>query len=212
VLVKLATSRILEREGLDSALREITESAAHTLEVERVNIWLYDENRTKIECIEHYNLTTGWHSRGFELTAANFPSYFKALEEERIIAAHDAHSDPRTREFSDSYLTPLGISSMLDAPIRVRGRMVGVIGHENVGPKRHWTVQEQSFAGSMADFVSLALEAWEQKRTEEELERSISLLQATLESTADGILVVDTDGKIISSNRKFIDMWRILIL
>ncbi|HEX3033676.1 MAG TPA: sigma 54-interacting transcriptional regulator [Thermodesulfobacteriota bacterium] len=209
VLVKLASSRVLERYGLDSALREITESAARTLEVERVNIWLYNEGRTKIECVEHYGLTTGRHSKGFELAAADYPSYFKALEEERIIAAHDAHTDPRTREFSESYLTPLGISSLLDAPIRVRGRMVGVIGHENVGPSRHWTREEQSFAGSMADFVSLALEAWEQKRTEEELERSISLLQATLESTADGILVVDTEGKIISSNRKFIDMWRI---
>jgi PAS domain S-box-containing protein len=40
-------------------------------------------------------------------------------------------------------------------------------------------------------------------------EKSLSLLSATFESTADGLLVVDTDGKIVRFNRKFVEMWRI---
>jgi formate hydrogenlyase transcriptional activator len=40
----------------------------------------------------------------------------------------------------------------------------------------------------------------------EELEKSLSLLNATLESTADGILVVSTEGKIVSFNQKFLEM------
>jgi len=35
------------------------------------------------------------------------------------------------------------------------------------------------------------------------------VLQATLESTADGILVVDLDGNIVSHNRHFEEMWRL---
>lgn len=42
-----------------------------------------------------------------------------------------------------------------------------------------------------------------------ELERSLSLLRATLESTADGILVVDRQGKIVSCNQQFASMWNI---
>jgi diguanylate cyclase (GGDEF)-like protein/PAS domain S-box-containing protein len=40
-----------------------------------------------------------------------------------------------------------------------------------------------------------------------ELEKSRSLHQATLETTADGILVVDNQGKITGFNQKFVQMW-----
>ncbi|MFO0984865.1 MAG: response regulator [Planctomycetota bacterium] len=39
------------------------------------------------------------------------------------------------------------------------------------------------------------------------MSQSLSLLRATRESTADGILVVDHDSKILSANRKFHEMW-----
>ena len=49
----------------------------------------------------------------------------------------------------------------------------------------------------------------EQKLAEAERGRSLSLLEATLESTADGILVVDGRGRITSYNQKFAALWRI---
>jgi PAS domain S-box-containing protein len=49
----------------------------------------------------------------------------------------------------------------------------------------------------------------QRNQAEAELEQSISLLKATLESTADGLLVVDNFGKIVAYNQKFAQMWRI---
>ena len=57
--------------------------------------------------------------------------------------------------------------------------------------------------------VGISRDITERKMMEEALKESVSLLQATLESTADGILVVDKSGKISSYNKRFIKMWRI---
>ena len=47
------------------------------------------------------------------------------------------------------------------------------------------------------------------RHAQEELLSSVSLLNAALEATADGILVVDRHGAITRWNSKFADMWRI---
>jgi PAS domain S-box-containing protein len=49
----------------------------------------------------------------------------------------------------------------------------------------------------------------ERKRSEEELRRAVSLLRSTLESTVDGILVVDLTGQIVLFNKRFVSLWRI---
>ena len=154
------------------ALQRIAEAAANTLQVERVSFWRYTTDRSAIACVERFERTTGRHSSGAMLEAAAYPAYFRALAGAEIIAAHDALTDPRTREFTDGYLRPLGITSMLDVPIRVGGERDGVLCHEQVGTARTWTDDEQTFAVAMASLVSLTLEAGERRLLEAQLRQS----------------------------------------
>jgi two-component system, cell cycle sensor histidine kinase and response regulator CckA len=62
-------------------------------------------------------------------------------------------------------------------------------------------------AGRLGGYRGIDRDVTERKRTEEELRRSVSLLQATLESTADGLLVVNHDGAIVGYNERFAQMW-----
>jgi diguanylate cyclase (GGDEF)-like protein/PAS domain S-box-containing protein len=47
------------------------------------------------------------------------------------------------------------------------------------------------------------------KDGQDDLRRTLSLLSATLDATADGILVVDSEGRITSHNRRFAELWGI---
>jgi len=49
----------------------------------------------------------------------------------------------------------------------------------------------------------------ERKAAEQATLKALSLLKATLESTADGLLVIDRAGKLVNYNQKFADMWHI---
>jgi PAS domain S-box-containing protein len=64
---------------------------------------------------------------------------------------------------------------------------------------------DESIVGTSA----IARDITRQKKAESEKESTLSLLGATLESTADGILVVDGENNIVSFNGKFLEMWRI---
>jgi adenylate cyclase len=173
VLVRLATGSSITGGDFDAFLRCLTEAAAETLEVERASVWLFSPDRTRLRCVDLFERAAWNHSQGIELGARDYPAYFRALETERVIDAQDACGDPRTAEFRAGYLEPLRIVSLLDAPVRWGGRLAGVVCHEQVGKERPWTSEDQAFAGSLGDLVSIALEDQQRRRTEEALREAV---------------------------------------
>lgn len=57
--------------------------------------------------------------------------------------------------------------------------------------------------------IGTARDITKRKQAEEALNHSLSLLRATLESTADGLLVIDPTGKITDYNQRFAELWRL---
>ena len=155
---------------LTTALKHLTETDARTLGIARVSMWLFNEDQTQIVCRNLFDLNRGTHEEGMVLSVDHYPQYFAALKCSRVIAVNDAFSDPRTSEFAMGYLDVNEITAMMDAPIRQKGKTIGVVCHEHTGGQRRWTVDEQSFAGSIADYIALALETADVQRAERELQ------------------------------------------
>ncbi len=199
-LVALWKTNLARNRSLQQSLEQITSLAARTMRVERVGVWLFDPTRTKIRCLCLYELSLDRHTSGQELSAAEYPAYFRALATSRAVAADHAATDTRTSEFAEDYLEPIGISSMMDAPIRVDGATVGVLCHEVVGPERHWTEDAQLFAGSLADLTAFAIQTDARVQAERALARTERRHAATLSSLADAVLVTDAGGLVTLMN------------
>lgn len=166
--LRLARLRAAGGAGLGRSLRETCEVAARTLQVERVGVWLFVDGRRAIRCYELFERRGGHHSEGAMLRAADFPTYFRGLEELRTIAAPDALRDALTHELGSAYLEPLGIRAMLDVPIYREGQVVGVVCHESASP-RTWTNADRDFATTVADSIARQLEEAARKDADDAL-------------------------------------------
>ncbi|HJV67166.1 MAG TPA: PAS domain S-box protein [Geomonas sp.] len=67
----------------------------------------------------------------------------------------------------------------------------------------------QDAGGALVAVIETIEDITDRKKSEEEVRRTVSLLNATLESTADGIVVRGLDGRITAYNRKFVEMWNL---
>ena len=186
ILLRVSQSADIDKGELDVASRLIINSVCEGLQITRAGIWLYDEMQTLVQCTLLIDKGNDLDHESLVLTRKDFPHYFEALDSERTIAAHDALTDVATFEFAEVYLTPLGISSMLDVPIRHRGKMIGIICCEHQGKAREWHADEVVFAASLADLYGRAVSANERADYEQRLiEANQTLEQKVIDRTAE---------------------------
>ncbi|MBN1316537.1 MAG: PAS domain S-box protein [Anaerolineales bacterium] len=202
-LAYLATKGLTEPSGFQDAAKAITQAAGEATGVERVSIWLLDDKGQQMTSIDLYNLETGRHLGGEIVDITRYPNYTGALKANRVIDAADAVNDPRTSDLHDDYLTPLGITAMLDATIRVAGKMVGVVCFEKTGKddNRSWQPDELVFAREVADQSALALLNVERQQALVALQKSEEQYRSLVETDGAGVISIDMEGKLIFTNQ-----------
>ena len=198
--VALSKSELVWQSSLIQALRHITQTCANVMGVERASVWQTSADMDRMTCLCLYCEDTNSFEQGSVLEASTLPRYFAALALERVISASDAVNDPRTREFSESYLEPLNIKSLLDGTLRGEGLIKGVVCLEQVGQRRLWTEDEQIFVGSVADLVSQVL-LFNSFRDRE------NRFRALFEGSGDGVFVLK-GASVIECNPAALRMFR----
>mgnify|MGYP002148111298 CR=1 FL=1 len=194
----------LTKEGvssLDETLNRIITVGAEQLNVSRVGVWVLNESNTTITCKALYD-QGHISNEALSFESKDHPRYFEVLSDFGCISANDAHHHSDTREFSEDYLTPHGITSMLDTPIRIQGKVIGIICCEHTGPIRKWTVEEEDFSRSISELCALTFLEVDRKEVEEQLQLSARVFKDTHE----GITITDADRNIIDVNPAFCEI------
>ena len=168
-LMRLTKSQHIGSGDWPSALKELMQTSAEAMAVDRASVWLLDRTGAVLECVELYQRNEARHSRGARLDVAQYPRYFAELLEEQVVDAHDVASDPRTAELLQPYLQTMGIASLLDVPIFFGGRLAGVVCHERLGSARPWSNEDAQFATSIGNLVTLAYESKQRREAESAL-------------------------------------------
>jgi PAS domain S-box-containing protein len=205
VLLELACS---DKSDLEKALQKICSLSAATLAVARVSYWSLQEDNSTIVCEVLYLRSAescDEQFRGARLGFSDCPAYFEALATRRPIVADRVLTHPATSGLAEYYLKPLGISSMLDAPVWVSGKVVGVLCHEHTGPPRDWSAEEIDFVSALASMVSLALEESNRARSEHQLRESEARFSTAFRASPLNIAILRLrDAKFVEANDAFV--------
>jgi diguanylate cyclase (GGDEF)-like protein len=152
-----------------TTINKATELTSKALHVDRASIWLFNEDKTLLSCVDLYKRDLGIHESGAELAVDSYPEYFKVLHNGQALVVNNVREDSRTSEFNEDYLIPLDIYSMLDIPLNQDEQCIGVFCLEKTKQIKSWEFVEQDFAASIANAISLSLEVKKRHRIQKEL-------------------------------------------
>jgi len=175
----------------------LTKKISEVLDVDRVSIWLYGKNKNSIICKQLYLKDEKKWDEGIFLNKKDFIPYFNRLEIDPIIVANNAEKHEATSCFTESYLRPNKIKSMLDVPIIYRGEVIGVFCFED-SRVRDWLQIEINFTQVVSSLYSFTYSIMETKKAQEELKEFENFVD-------NSVLVSTTDkkGRITYVNKKF---------
>lgn len=170
----ISTLHVLKRDDIDAILEEIGRKILICLKIDRVSVWLFDEQRTALVSIGEVEAQSRNFEKGKILRLKSCPSYFHALFKDKILVISDVKRSPLTKELNEHYNIPLDIASLLDVPLRISGETIGVICFEQKSQTRIFMPDEITFAQSVAQVCASALEARQRRAVQHELERSLT--------------------------------------
>jgi len=165
-LAKITKLPALSAGILQDSANVIAEMGCHALNTSRVGIWSTKDEAKTLNSVVYYDSSTGEHAVLDDIDMSACIEYRGLLKTERLVIINNAREDNPLTPMLDGYGP--GIRALLDAPIRIGGKLAGVVcieqdSSEEFSDKREWTLEEQNFASSLADFMALALESAERR-------------------------------------------------
>jgi PAS domain S-box-containing protein len=186
---------------LDEILYSILITAKKDLGFSAACLFLLNEEKSLLEC----RMITGFGDKG-EYWAYNKPFRMdnhdcmetKVVKSGRVMYFEDTLNDPGLTEIDRTITQRLNRGRVVYAPLTVKGKIIGCMGVNR--PMADLTISEEEIE-AFTIFANQASIIIENSQFSKQLMSERNLNESILESSPNGILTIDRDGKIISLNR-----------
>ncbi len=163
----------LKRDDLDEMMIEFAKRLTVTLRIERMSVWLFDK-QGDLQSMGEYDSRSKEYSKNKTLYKKDFPRYFQAISENKIILVEDVLEDEKTSELNELYSIPAGVRSLMDIPLRIAGNLVGVMCFEKTDIVKEFSSRDQAFAFSVSLVFASNLEARQRRALQHQLELTLN--------------------------------------
>jgi PAS domain S-box-containing protein len=205
VIISQSHNTLFYEGNISEGGKLLTKEVTDSIGADRCSIWLYNKDKTSIVCQQLYVKSEEVWYKDIELFRKDFTTYFDHLLIDPIIVANNAETHSATSCFTESYLKPLGIKSMLDVPIIFRGNVIGVICIESLSLK-NWSDCEVDFAQMLSSLYSFAFSVKEGNKVSNNLKEFDKFVDSSVIVTK-----TDKDGNILYVNKRFeeVSNWKL---
>lgn len=206
-LVKLASSQLAHLQNAAERFETITRTVSETLGVNRTSIWRYNPVSETLECQSSCRSDEHTLKNGYEYSRANNPDLFLQLETERVIQRDNFESQTLRKQSSIASNSISNGESKVIIPLRSNGALYGMLISERTGQYAFWSTDEHQFLASVGDLTMVAIEADERRKIEASSLEMTTLLETVFELAGVGILVTDSNRKVINVNQQYLSIW-----
>lgn len=159
---------------LANSLRTINNLAAKTVNADRAGIWLFNEDKTQINCLDLLSEKDTHQSHGRVLKGPRFSEFFEFILAEKDNFNLYGPSIPEIYEFEKEYFNSFGTKSSVFAKIRHHGVIAGFLCVESLEKSpQDWTREQIDFILSTTSIIAIAMESDERQKAEKETLKSL---------------------------------------
>lgn len=168
------------------ALEIICQKICEVMKIQHIGVWMFTVSQDAVYEELTYSVDTQV-THGKIINRTDFPEYFSQIDTERLVVIQLNNPQKELAHFAATYMGPMNIHLLLDAPIFSDGQRIGVLCCECTEENRNWDIHDKNFAASCADFVGRVIEAEKRHAYERELKHRIDYLETDLRKKLDDL-------------------------
>ncbi len=176
MLARFTQSPDLQDGNLESCFSQVLEAATEHFKCQRGSVWLFSPDGATLVCQDLFEQPTLQHSRGGVWPVSACGQFLATLRVKRCLAIDSAFTDERLAELRPIYLFSHRVSSFLAARICLGNEVLGILVLERTDVIEHWSLEDQNFAGSLADVLLAAIQTRQRAEAFAAMQKSQRLL------------------------------------